>query len=219
LQVPDQLDPYIQTVLAQWPELMAAQMTAEIERSRIKAAIASGRPELDLILGYSSSGLRTSSADALSQSLEGRHPSWYVGLHLEVMLGANKRSRAESEAAGLRALQAELDARTIRSNVAHRLRARVEGALSAHEDMQRMVRREVLQREIHLEQVALFEAGQIAVDALYRSMDDVIDVQRRLTDAQVQYQLAIISLRLIEGSLLPSAGGEARAPSLGFADS
>lgn len=198
---PDSLKLYATRVLAQWPEFRATRLTREIESLQLDLAEETAKPSVDLVLGYSTSALDRDSSAVWDDSFTGRYPSWYVGFELNVKLGADEQARAQANAASMRIMQADIDAESVRINVRNRLSTRIEQAESAHAQMQLMTEREALQEAIYREQERRFEAGQIPVNALHDAMDDLIDVQRKAVDARVAYQLSLLALRLVEGSL------------------
>ncbi len=214
IERPASLKLYATQVLGQWPQFRAARLTREAETHQLDLARESGKPTLDMVLGYSTSALDRSSSEALGDSFDSRHPSWYFGFELDVKIGANQQSDAQANAAVMRMTQADVDMQATRVSVLNRLRTRLEQAESAHEQMQLMTRRETLQEAIYREQEGRFQAGQIAANALHDAMDDLIDVQRKAVDARVAYQLALIALRLVEGSLFAEYGLDALADGL-----
>ena len=208
IERPASLTLYATRVLGQWPEFRATRLSRKIEQFQLDLARETGKPAVDLVLGYSTSALDRDSSEVWDDSFTGRYPSWYVGFEVNVKLGADQQAEAQANAASMRMMQADIDAESVRVNVLNRLSTRLEQAESAHEQMQLMQRREALQQAIYDEQERRFEAGQIPANALHDAMDDLIDVQRKAVDARVAYQLALIALRLVEGSLFAEYGLE-----------
>ena len=206
IERPDSLTLYATRVLAQWPEFRVTRLTRTIESLQLDLARETGKPAVDFIVGYSTSALDRDRNDAWDDSFSSQNPSWYAGVELNVKLGADKQAQAQANAASMRMMQADIDADSIRVNVLNRLRTRLEQAESAHEQMQLMSRREALQQAIYKEQERQFEAGRIPANALHDSMDDLVEIQRRAVDARVTYQLSLIALRLVEGSLFDEYG-------------
>lgn len=182
-----------------------ALLTAETQNVRVRFARNQLLPQLDLVASYGLNGLGTSFGDSFSHGLEGRTPSWSVGLNFSIPLG-NVQPRANynvalglKEQALLRIKQAEV---TVGSDVDQVL-ARIETS------------RQRLATAVQTRQLAE-ETVQVAFRRLEEgliSSFDLIEFQRRLYDArsrelgaQADLNRSITQLWLVTATAVEKAG-------------
>ncbi|MCH8500206.1 MAG: TolC family protein [Marinobacter sp.] len=206
ISAPEDFHSYTERLLAQWPGYLIAEKTREIEALKLRTAREEKRPQLDLALGYSTSSLSTRSRDPMERAFDTDYPTWYVGLEYNMPLGRDMRGQADERSARTRLTQAELDLHAIRVSVSNELRSRLRQLDQAYRELELSDRQQQLQDELFNTELRRFNAGQTRLRDLLEREDDRIRAQQRYVDSLVRYQLAIVALRLAEGTLFNDYG-------------
>jgi len=157
-------------------------------------------PQLDLNASYALIGYEPSTSAATDELLSGDLPEWSVGASFSMpLLGRADRGLAmqrTAEAAKARAQRSQID-RQIRSQVRTQVRA-VEAA-SVQVNLGR-AKLDLAEQTLAAER-ALGEAGRIIQKDLLESMAAADDARTQLEQAKGDYQLALIELERLKGTL------------------
>jgi len=205
-RAPVDFDAYLQDLLGQWPGYLIATRNREIERLRLQGAREERRPQLDLALGYSTSVLSYNASDTYGDAFDTDFPTWFAGLELRMPLGRNVGGRADERSAQTRVIQADSDVHFVQVSLANELRSRLRQLEQAQRDVELKQRNRSLYQQLFDAELQRFNLGQVRLRDLYEREDDRIRAQQRVVDALVRYQLAIVALRLAEGSLFDAYG-------------
>jgi len=181
-------------------ELVAARMSEEAAQMARRDAKHRRLPQLDINASYALIGYEPYTGAAARELFSGDLPEWSVGGTLNMpLLGRADRGQflqAAARAAKSRSDRINLE-RTIRGQVRTQARA-VEGAVA----QVRLARANLDLAERTLEaDRALVSAGRVIQKDLLDSIRAVDDARAQLEQAKGDYQLAIIELERLKGSL------------------
>lgn len=205
-RTPVDFDAYFEDLLGQWPGYLIATRNREIERLRLRGAREERRPQLDLVLGYSTSVLSYNASDTYSDAFDTDFPTWFAGLEIRMPLGRNVAGRADERSARSRVIQADSDVHFVQVSLANELRSRLRQLEQAQSDVELKRRNRSLYQQLFDSESQRFNLGQVRLRDLYEREDDRIRAEQRLVDAMVREQLAIVALKLAEGSLFDAYG-------------
>ncbi|RUR32202.1 TolC family protein [Vreelandella andesensis] len=199
-------DAYAEDVLSQWPGYHSALLARDIQRLQTNRAVEENRNQLDLVAGYRTSALETRIGDAVSESYATTYPTWYVGVEFSMPLGANLKRSGDIGSAEARQRQAEIELRDIEVSVVNELRTRLHQLEVAHNDLQLAARNQQLYGELYAAERSNYTLGRGRLRDLYEREDDRIEAQQRHAESLALYQLALVAIRLAEGSLFERYG-------------
>jgi len=182
------------------PELQMARIreqNAEMARMDARHRLL---PELNVSASYSLVGYEPSSSDATKELLDGELPEWRLGTTLSVpLLGRADRGQFRvraAEAAKARSERGQAE-RQLRSNV----RAQVRAIHAASMEIQLAAANLDLALQTLEAERALTEAGRIIQKDLLESIAAVDDARTQLERSKGEYQLALIELERLKGTL------------------
>ena len=189
-----------QAALANNAELMAARMSEDAAGMAHKDAKHRRLPQLDLNASYGLIGYEPSTGGAAEELFSGDLPEWSVGGTFTMpLLGRADRGQflqAAARAAKARSERINLE-RSIRSQVRTQARA-VEGAVVQVNLARANLDLAVMTLDADR---ALTEAGRVIQKDLLESIRTVDDARAQLEQAKGDYQLAIIELERLKGTL------------------
>jgi|GEM_PF-4116592 outer membrane protein TolC len=199
--MPEDFTAYADNLLQQWPGYRAAKWRQQIQEQVLTRAEEENRNKLDLVTGYRTSSFDTQGGDALNDSFQTDHPTWYVGLEFSMPIGTNLKRKGAVGSAQAQQRQADLALRDVRVELINELRNRLAQLDVAHGDLKRARRNQELYEDLFEVELKRYNVGQSRLRELYEREDDRILAQKRYAKALADYQLAIIGMQLAEGTL------------------
>ncbi|NBT39867.1 MAG: TolC family protein [Alphaproteobacteria bacterium] len=196
------LDAYAQGILQNWPGYLRAQAQLKAEDARIIRAEDALLPKLDLIAGVNKRGSESSIRAGVKDTVTSSDRSIYVGLTLEMPLQGNRQADAVRQAAELRKQQAELDMRQIARRLTTDLKQRLAEAQQAYDQWQLARDNLTLSQSRYEKYYQSFQAGRTSVVELSDIEASLMRARENVEDKHVSYQLTLVSLRLVDGTLL-----------------
>ncbi|AEG31124.1 TolC family protein [Thiomicrospira cyclica] len=197
---------YFDTVLASWPSYAVALKRADVQMEQLKSARDELKPQLDLLMGYSTNGLGFDYGKSAEKQFSTDFPSWFAGLSLTMPLQGNKRARGQELAALTRLSQSEIDAQAIRTGLANDLQNRLIQVERSHDELMGYQDNVALLKELLRIERELFDAGSRRLSDVYDREDRLNRGMQQYIDAKVKFEIAKLSLQLAEGSLLGNFG-------------
>jgi outer membrane protein len=189
-----------QAALSGNPEVKVAR----IQEQSAEMARLDGRhkllPELNVNASYALIGYEPSASKATDELLSGDLPEWSLGATLSVpLLGRADRGQALSrsaEASKARAQRIQTE-RRIRSQVRTQIRAIEAASMQVNLAIANL---ELASQTLEAER-ALMEAGRVIQKDLLESIATVDDARTQLEQSRGDYQLALIELKRLKGTL------------------
>jgi outer membrane protein TolC len=197
---------YYPLVLAHWPAYQIAANRLEVQNQALVAARDEKRPKLDLQIGYSTIGLDETHKEARGSAASNDYANWFTSLNMALPIQGNQRAKSREMIVQSRIQQSAMDMDAVKSGLINDLQARLSQLDKAYDEV--VVYREAVHvlKQIYINERALFDAGIRRLSDVYDREDRLNQGQQRHIDAQVRYELAKLSLRLGEGSLLAEYG-------------
>lgn len=203
---PQDFEAYAEAVLSQWPQYHSARLSRDIQDLQTERAVEENRNQLDLVAGYRTSALEHELGDAAQASYKTRYPTWHVGIEFAMPLGGNLQRTGDIMSAEARQRQADIELRDIEVSVVNELRNRLNQLDVAHNDLQLAARNQQLYEELYTSERRSYAAGRGRLRVLYEREDDRIEARQRYAESLARYQLALVAIRLAEGSLFERYG-------------
>lgn len=192
-------------MLELWPMYRIAQLRVEQETLRLAYAQNLERPDLSLEVGYNSNSLDSSFRSSLKDSLNSKHPGWFVGALLEMPLSdVGARSKREAQQLKLDAARRQMQSEAHMAENEWVMRI---AQLQASRSELRQLRQEVSNRTLLLQaESANYERGRSRLRLLIEAQDRFNESQQRLLEGEIRYQIAAMTVQVLSGSLLESFG-------------
>jgi outer membrane protein TolC len=192
--------------LATWAPLRQAEIRREQAQTRLAYAANQIKPQVDLVVSYSGTGLgyRRSTAQNLATST--RYPDWFVGLNMELPAYGNDRAKAQYQAQAQRRDQAELEIGSIRLAFANDLRSRWLDVRNATEVLANSEADHALRVRIDAVERERYRLGTGSLSAVIQKEAEMIEAALRRLDSQVRLEVALATLQYLRGELLAQAG-------------
>lgn len=205
-EVPQNFDAYSESVLTQWPGYKSVKLARDIQHLQTERAIEENRNQLDLVAGYRTSALESSMGDAASESYSTTYPTWYVGVEFSMPLGASLKREGDVTSAKARQRQSEIEIQDLETSVFNELKNRFNQLDVAYNDLQLARRNQQLYGDLYIAERQSYAAGRSRLRILYDREDDRIEAEKRYAESLARYQLALVAIRLAEGSLFEQYG-------------
>ena len=172
-----------------------------LEREGIQLVYAQNQalPRIDLVASWGRNGLTYSATTAFS---ENTHPSWSIGLQVQIHLGKNMQGGADIAAANLRRENALLAIKALEVQIANDIDTSLNMRYSAAErwaHWQDVVRREQQQLEIERKR---FSAGRSEMREIMMREEKTINSRLMVIEQQVVFAKALVVLESAQGILL-----------------
>ena len=196
----------IEAALGAWSPHVIALLRQQQAQIRLSFARNQKKPNFDLVVGYSATGLAYTRDQADQTTLGGRYPEWYVGLNLELPTKGNQRAEQQFQAQVARTEQAVLELQAIRNSFANDLNLRLADVKSAHDAVALGEADLKLREEIFVNEQQRVKLGSGSVGNLIQKQSEWLEARQRLLENQVRVEIAYSLLQYTEGKLLVEHG-------------
>jgi outer membrane protein TolC len=194
-----------------WKEAMDLNTEYLIRKKRLKIAdeqlgVAKNQRllQLDLKGFYGLEGVTNSPDGAFGMLDSVRYQSWSFGLELHIPLEGGIKTKAELQAAMLKRRQADLDLKTVETQLANGLDSALQKIRSYHDNVGSYKQVVDFNQKLLENQLARLEGGKSDSRIVLQTEEDLFKARITYLDAEVQYQRALLEMELIKGSMLRS---------------
>ena len=192
--------------LKAWSPYVIALLRQQQAEIRLGFAANQKKPSLDLIVGYSATGLAYTRDKADQTTLDGHYPDWYVGINLELPIQKNQRATQQYLAQVVRTEQAALELQAIRNSFSNDLTLRMADLKNA-QDAVRLGETDVnLRADIFSNELQRTKLGSGSVSALIQRQSEWLEARQRLLESQIRSEIAASLLQYTRGTLLAEHG-------------
>ncbi|MAY81318.1 MAG: hypothetical protein CL930_11115 [Deltaproteobacteria bacterium] len=200
--VPVELDlKSIETIaLENNPELQSSRIREEAAEMARTDAKHRRLPQLDMTVRYGLVGYEPSTDGAAQELFEGELPEWSVGGNLSVPL-LNRADRGQYMTAQANAAKARSDRENLERQTLSQVRDQVRKLEAAHKQLTLTEANLQLAQQTLGAERALREAGRVIQKDVLESIAAVDDARIALEQARGAYQLALIELERLKGTL------------------
>ena len=189
-----------------WSPYVIALLRQQQAEIRLGFAANQKKPSLDLIVGYSATGLAYTRDKADQTTLDGHYPDWYVGINLELPIQKNQRATQQYLAQVVRTEQAALELQAIRNSFSNDLTLRMADLKNA-QDAVRLGETDVnLRAEIFSNELQRTKLGSGSVSTLIQRQSEWLEARQRLLENQIRSEIAASLLQYTRGTLLAEHG-------------
>ena len=195
-----------EAALATWGPLRQAELRREQAAVRLAFASNQIKPQVDLVVNYSGTGLGYRRGTAQKLALGSRYPDWFVGLNMELPAHGNDRAKAQYLAQAQRRDQAELEIQSIRLAFANDLRSRWLDVRNATEVLANSEADYRLRVQIDAVERERYRLGAGSLSAVIQQEAEMIEAGLRRLDSQVRLEVALATWYYLRGELLAQAG-------------
>jgi len=201
LLTPPAMEPKDQ-ILSRWPPYQIALIKQEQARIRLDFAQNQIKPSLDLVVSYGATGLGYDRPSTIHTAVGGRFPDWFVGLNLELPVGANQKAQRQYLAQAQRLEQTAMELVAIDNAFSNDLSVRVADMGNA-QTVLKLSRSEVELRQKMFEyEQQRIQIGSGSISSLIQKHSDLIEARQRLLENQIRYEIALASWQYANGTLL-----------------
>ena len=195
-------EPVVDTALIVWPAYQIALLRKDQAERRLELADNRQLPALDLQLSYANRGLDYGVRDAISSTFSTHRPDWGVGMTLDVPIGEDVKAKSQHRAQRLKVEQSELELKSIRNSLANDLSSRAQQFNSALLELTGLRTELAARKELFEAEQLQFQGGIAPLNRLLRREGDLLESRLRLVDGAMRAELALVALRMSDGSLL-----------------
>ena len=193
-------DAVVEGALSNNPSLAVLRLTEENAALSLSDARHARLPELTATGSYALNGYDVSAGQATSEMFSGALPVWYLGANVSVPLG-NRADRGAYLSAGASAAQARIDRETAERSVSQQVRAQVRTLESAYASVQLADANLRLAEETLAAERALQEVGRAIQKDVLEAIKTVDDARLAAAKARSDYQVAVVELEQLKGTL------------------
>jgi outer membrane protein TolC len=190
----------VQSALAANPELLSARVREEATDMARRHARHMQLPQLDANLSYALNGYEPSPGGATKEMFAGDLPEWSMGGTLSFPL-LNRADRGEFRSKNAAAARAQIDRLALERAVSQQVRAQARTVVAAHAQVRLSRANEALEEKTLDAQRALREAGRAIQKDVLEAISKLNDAKVATEKALADYQLALIELERLKGSL------------------
>jgi outer membrane protein TolC len=189
-----------------WSPHVVALIRQQQAQVRLSFAGNQKKPNLDLIMGYSATGLAYQRDQAYRTTLGGRYPDWYIGINLELPTNGNQRSEQQYLAQVARTEQAALELVAIRNSYANDLNLRL-AELEASQNAVQLADKDLqLRRELFINEQSRTQLGSGSLGNLLQKQSDWLEARQRYLESQIRVEISAATLQYTRGRLLADNG-------------
>jgi len=194
------IDQVVQAAEQHSPALQAATVRADAAAMALRHAAHSRLPQLDATARYGVLGYEPSSSRATQEAFNGDLPDWSIGANVSMPM-LNRADRGSYLQRQAEAGRAKMDRSGLARVIAHDVRVQVRTLTAAHTQV-RLARANLkLAEETLAADRALQDAGRAIQKDVLEAMAAYNDAQVALEKAMADYQLALIELERLKGTL------------------
>ncbi|WP_027389211.1 TolC family protein [Chrysiogenes arsenatis] len=207
-QQPESFQTYFEQVLSVWPNYGIAIERIALEEHSLAIARDELRPKLDFVAGYGQSSLRYDEryGRTFEEAFSERYPNWYAGVEFSIPLGGNQSARSKESIALSRITQNQYQAEAVKVDLSNQLQLRLAQVDQAYQELDRHRQNTTVLKELLEIERERFDRGVARYIDMIEREDNLNVGIIRMVDAEIQYELAKISLQLSDGSLLQELG-------------
>jgi outer membrane protein len=182
-------------------ELVISRDTVEVSQQKSSLAGHNQLPVLDLILDYEYRALEDTQSGLETDPYDDDHHGWKAEIAFEWPIGGHGAS-AEKRKADYRLLQSKADMRLVAEKIVQEVDVVLDEILLAEQEMQ--VTREAMEaaRRVMKGEEVLFELGKKSNQDLLVVQDYFGSAEKESLRAQARYNLNLVSLSRVRGTLL-----------------
>lgn len=189
-----------------WSPLRLAELKLQQANVRLKFAANQTKPQVDLVLSYSGTGLANGRNLASDLTRSSKYPDWFLGLNVELPVYGNRKSEAQYLAQAQRRTQAELEIESIRLAFRNDLQSRWQDLLNARSVLENGAADFALREQIEAVEKQRYLLGTGSLNALIQKDAELIEARLRTLENQVRFEVALATWQYLRGELLSQAG-------------
>lgn len=195
-------EPVVDAALIVWPAYQIALLRKDQAERRLELADNRKLPALDLQLSYANRGLDYGVRDAISSAFSTHRPDWGLGVTFDIPLGEDVKAKAQHRAQRLKVEQSELELKSVRNALANELSSRAQQFNSALLELTGLRIEQASRIELFEAERLQFQSGIAPLNRLLRREGDLLESRLRLIDGAMRAELALVALRMSDGTLL-----------------
>lgn len=184
------------------PEYLAIRKKMDQADIRISYMKNQRWPQLDLNASYGLNGLDSNFRDSLDDAISTEYVAWAVGLEFKVPLLGGIKSRSELNAARHRKRQALHELKAVETRMANMIDAAIKSVGYVHDQVTYYGQAERLTKQLLDVELLRLEGGKSNSKAVFDREEEFIKARESRLESLVNYQKALLSLAMAEGTLL-----------------
>ncbi len=209
----------IRTTLAVNPNYLASLEQAEKEDIRIVYATNQRYPELNLLATYGLNGLGDSNNSSIKDLEMKDHPTWVVGLQLKVAVGRDKKTTSELAAAIMHKQEALLNVKAAEVAAINTIDSAINEVESLYDEYLQVEAVRISNQQLFEIELDRQRTGSSSVRLVLEREMELNLATKGALEVSVAHQMALISLRILDGTLLAELGLNENEPDYGDFDS
>lgn len=189
------LDYYLKSALAKWPEYQNAKRQVQKELVEVEFAANQARPQFSFVGSVGTSSLDHRYDGAYRYLADDQFLSWSAGLKFSMPIG-NKQASSALESARLRLEQARVELDGLEKSLSNSTYSKLEAARSLQEQLKEFeLGLDIRAKVLALEQERL-KAGRVSQKALLAQEEEYVLFQRKLMSCFVYFKSAEAALEI-----------------------
>lgn len=174
----------------------------EVEASDLQVALKKNSlwPQIDLVATLNLNGMSAHYSGAVENIGDG-HPEWVVGMEVNFPL-QNRLERSQYRKGQAERARKILEFKQKELEISRQVKERVEKFKNAEARMTATRNARINQYKKMTGELKKYEQGRSDSDTVIRYQNDLIDAKKLALKAEVEYQLSLIQLQYVRGTLL-----------------
>lgn len=196
----------LEAALNAWGPLRSAELKRQQAELRLSFAANQTKPQVDLVISYSGTGLAGRRSLAADLARSSKYPDWFVGLNMELPAFGNQKGQSQYLAQAQRRDQAELEIESVKLSFANDIRTRWQDLGNARDVLENGAVDYTLREQIEALEKERYRLGTGSLNALIQKEAELIEARLRTLENQVRFEVALATWLYLKGELLADAG-------------
>ncbi|MCG8553097.1 MAG: TolC family protein [Desulfobacterales bacterium] len=184
------------------PEYISARIKKGREEIRVSYAKNQTLPDLDLKASYGYASYDGAGKDSLERTLDDEYTVWSLGFEFRIPIFGGEKTKSELAAAQHRQAQADLELNAVEVALNNDLKSVIKNVIHINEQVQSNTEAAHYYQIILETEIARMKAGKSNSRIVLQKEEDYIEAKEARLTSQVNYQKALMGLRMIDGTLL-----------------
>jgi len=193
---------FSQSALELNPDYLIQQEKVDQELVRLGYARNQRLPELDLKGAYGLNGLGQTPGESWDAVSRENYASWSIGVEFRVPLEGGTKTRHELSAAELQVQSAEMALHGLQTEIFNGLDTTRHKALSLRESVASYESSVSYNQSLLDSALTRLEAGKLESRKVFEIESDLFEAKNSVVESLVRYQIALLEMEVVQGSLL-----------------
>lgn len=204
-EIPSQ-DEILRNALDNRAEIEIERLEVAREQIKVEYARNQSKPQLDLIVEYSQSGLGNNHDDTFDEISDAEFPSWKVGVEFRVPLFGGQQGKADLAAAQYRHHWAQVRRKVTELTINNEVNAALRTLENGRQELAKQMQVEAWQESLLASQQQRMAEGKVGTTEVLEEELKLLEAREAKLDSSLRLYKALTKIQRTDGSLLIAYG-------------